>query len=183
VKNFKTYLLAAAGIGIVSLTLSLTNTGRVLAENIKPLLVTVVNDSTTPVPVRDIDNPARQPFQIEQIATIRNAESSWAEFVAVPIGKRLVIEYVSVFIALPAGQKPTLVGVATTLNQIGAGHSFGAMFLAADIVGRDVFNISQQTRLYSDPGASSVNFFVERNASSGEAEIFFSVSGYLVDLQ
>jgi hypothetical protein len=51
--KLKGLLLVSSGIAIVAMTLSLTDVGHVVAQAMKPLLVTVVNTAADPVPVTD----------------------------------------------------------------------------------------------------------------------------------
>jgi hypothetical protein len=59
--------------------------------------VTVINTPAQPVPVRDVDNPARQPFQTStsSLTNAFNAQGFGLTLTTVPAGKRLVIEFVS----------------------------------------------------------------------------------------
>ena len=58
------------------------------------------NTMANPVPVRDVDNPARQPFQKGTFYFLNDGESSkGTTLFFVPFGKRLVIEQVSTFAA------------------------------------------------------------------------------------
>src|SRR5438132_10795306 len=61
--------------------------------------VNVVNTPASPVPVRDVDNPAKQPFQAEAMGGFADGASTTGDIpiTTVPAGKRLVIEHVSVF--------------------------------------------------------------------------------------
>jgi hypothetical protein len=69
--------------------------------------------TNTPLPVsgtvfvRDVDNPARQPFQIGFRITMMNSGTEQVfQSITVPDGKRLVIEYVSMASgSVPVGQK------------------------------------------------------------------------------
>src|SRR6266568_4786805 len=72
-----------------------------------PSNVMVVNTPASPVPVRDVDNPARQPFQAEVVGGFADGASTTGDIpiTTVPAGKVLVIEHVSVFGAMLPGQK------------------------------------------------------------------------------
>src|SRR5437870_13576858 len=72
-----------------------------------PTNVNVVNTTASPVPVRDVDNPARQPFQAQAVGGFADGASTTGDITIgpVPAGKRLVIEHVSVFGAMLSGQK------------------------------------------------------------------------------
>src|SRR6266581_8083891 len=69
--------------------------------------VNVVNTTASPVSVRDVDNPARQPFHAEAVGGFADGASVTGGILipTVPAGKRLVIEHVSVFGAMLPGQK------------------------------------------------------------------------------
>src|SRR5215210_5150461 len=78
--------------------------------------VQVSNPATNPVPVRDVDEEARQPFQelrlVEFGETDNNADTL---FNPIPPGKRLVIEHVSAIASLPPGQK-MVCGISVKVN-------------------------------------------------------------------
>jgi hypothetical protein len=57
--------------------------------------VQVVN--TAPVPTRDADNPARQPFHATRFFSMTTGEPDQTATIPVPAGKRLIIEHVSAF--------------------------------------------------------------------------------------
>ena len=59
--------------------------------------VSVSNLGANPLPVRDVDNPARNPFQAQVLCTIQAGTSGKrCTITTVPQGKRLVIELVTV---------------------------------------------------------------------------------------
>jgi hypothetical protein len=140
--------------------------------------LTVGNTATNPVPVRDRDNPARQPFQ-ERLDSSNPNDTSFQ----VPLGKRLVIEYVSAASQMPAGQKLLLVKLQTDVNvnqtPIGILHFFTPTLTGRDAIGRDIFVVSQLTRLYAEPGSTVT---LEVTATAG-APVVVSVVGHLVDVE
>src|SRR5437763_5246905 len=86
-KRFRNFMLAATGLAVFALVLALTNTIPAGAGNTK---------GAAPALMRDIDNPARQPFQTMAHTTLTPAMAAILDKVAtVPAGKRLVIEFVS----------------------------------------------------------------------------------------
>jgi hypothetical protein len=121
--------------------------------------------------VRDVDNPARQPFQ--------KALFGGDSFVA-PAGKRLVIEYVSVRGSGAAndGNGFMQADISTTTNGEFASHRIP---LTQDRVqDTHFYEGAESTRIYADPG-TPVQFSVAFQSTTG----LFSratVSGYLVDL-
>src|SRR5437870_8952863 len=64
-----------------------------------PTNVNVVNTTASPMPVRDVDNPARQPFQAEVVGGFADGASTTGDvtITTVPAGKRLIIEDASGF--------------------------------------------------------------------------------------
>lgn len=151
--------------------------------------VSVSNLGGTPLPVRDVDNPARQPFQaniIEAPPFIPNPV-----FFTVPAGKRLVIEYVSADIqaASQCASAPRY-ALTTTAGGVTLEHFFytkdaGTVGLSVNDV-RRAFGLSQQTRIYADPN-TQVTVDIRTgtfpacgfNVNEGSG---IRVSGYLVDV-
>src|SRR6266568_3286494 len=72
-----------------------------------PSNVIVVNTPASPVPVRDVDNPARQPFEAQGMGGFADGASTTGDITiaTVPAGKLLVIEHVSVLGTMIPGQK------------------------------------------------------------------------------
>jgi hypothetical protein len=86
-----------------------------------PADVKVTNSSAEPVPTRDVDNSARQPFTVGLVSFNNNTFQ-------VPAGKRLVIEYVSGRGVLVQGltyvQVALQFGAAIDGNVVGIAHRF-----------------------------------------------------------
>jgi hypothetical protein len=151
--------------------------------------VSVSNLGGAPLPVRDVDNAARQPFQAKIIDVPIGIPDPI--FFTVPAGKRLVIENVSADIeAAPQCASAPRYGLTTTAGGVTLEHFFYTK--DAGTVGSSVndarraFGLSQQTRIYADPNTQvrldirtgtfpTCGFAVED--SSG-----IRVSGYLVDV-
>src|SRR5262249_32087797 len=140
------------------------------------------NNTSSPVPVIDVENPAHHPFQF--FATFSNTGGNFisSNQIAVPAHKRLVIETVTVQAVVPTGQK-----VLAQINMMGGGvfaqhnimltpqGSFNFNLL-------DYFAATESVRLYADQG-SAVPFNVTR--SSNDAQFWggqYTVSGYFVDV-
>ena len=152
----------SAGLTTVTTNSTLTGNGTTAS----PLGV------TSPLSVKDLDNPARQPFQMWVTAD--------SDLVTVPAGKVLVIEYVS------AQQVVT--------NDTGSGN--GSVFLRITQTGfllavppavirqgsslnTYVFSIGQQVRMYITAGQTLRAEFNIFSASSGR---YFTVVGYYVNV-
>lgn len=140
--------------------------------------VKVESSTSNPVYVRDIDNPARQPFQQEVELTLDPGKGGENVAINVPIGKLFVIEQISASGFAPAGQKmlfsvmthiaPDLVTrrhlLQTTNSAFGASNFFMA---------------SQSVRIYADTPSALAR--AERDFTTGTATARFVVSGYFFD--
>lgn len=131
---------------------------------------------------KDLDNPARQPIQSDTVLQTPDVTKDiTGTLFHVPLKKRLVIEFVSAEVSLLQNEKFTF-HIQTKLNGSISNH-----FMTPNLIGikfednNDTFAISQQTRLYADPGTDVLIQF-HKNAGGGEAKIETSISGYLVDI-
>jgi hypothetical protein len=101
--------------------------------------------------------------------------------VAVPAGKRLVIEYVSGEAFVPTGQK----AVFSVITTIGGASTGMRHYLHTDAMGSfgapDYFRAGQVVRLYADPG-TGVMLRADRDAATGDALARMSISGYFVNV-
>src|SRR5262245_49604671 len=144
--------------------------------------VVVTNPANDPALVRIVssdENPARQPFQDKKQITLPDGQCCENAFVNVPFGKRLVIEYASASGSAGGNQWFTY-EVGSTVNGetfFTKNHFLPVTQQVAD--GNTVAVAGQQVRIYAD-GA-----FVMLRASrsgGGQATVFMTVSGYLVDV-
>src|SRR5262249_52275501 len=130
--------------------------------------------------VRDVDNPTKQPFQVEVKVTAAAGVSGQNGSISVPSGKLMVIEHVSARGTSPVGQ--TLMYSVST-------HLIPDLTLRSTILpttsqpfgNLNFFYASHALRLYGDAPGISVR--VDRDASTGTASTSFVVSGYFVDKQ
>ena len=120
--------------------------------------------------VRDVNNPARQPFQTSLTDVPPSNQFK------VPSGKRLVIEYVSGRIPVGLGQQLESLYLLTTVNNAATFHFFTPILTGG--VTQSIFTVSQQTRIYADPET-----FVTLYSQGGSLTAVLTISGYLVDLQ
>ena len=198
--KFKNYMLAAIGVIAVAMSITLVTTKRAGAQQTEAIArppakpaspVEVVNMPTvliggTPLPVFDIDN-ARQPFQVDtnfdQGYNGDRAVNGWT-LAIVPVGKRLVIEHVSVAgnsEPSNSSQRFDKFSLKTTANGVAAHHYFVWIDQGSD--GDNGWNqvISESARLYADPG-TPVQLSMERTTRLVYSHLQVSVSGYLVDV-
>jgi hypothetical protein len=142
--------------------------------------VNVVNTPTSPVPVRDVDNPARQPFQTAGLTGFSNGNNSTAvTILTVDAGHRLIIEHVSVFGEMLPGQKMVQAYLVT---------NFSDTYLRISAQGsnaggsRDYFVASEQVLCSAHPQTEVVGI-IERDSTAGDNfnSVRFTISGYFVD--
>ena len=140
--------------------------------------VNVVNTIASSVPVRDVDNPTRQPFHAEVVGGFADGASTTGDITiaTVPAGKRLIIEYVSGFGEMLGND--SLVSLAVDqfhLRITRQGSNADGS--------RDYFVASQLVRMdFSHPG-EAVSVLGERDSNLGEnpSSVTFTISGYFVD--
>ena len=142
--------------------------------------VVVVNPRTGPALMREVDNPARTPFQIQLGNPIAAGSNAPNLSFTVPAGQHLVIEHVSALVVVPAGQRVMFANINTF-----AGGSLVFHHLRAESTGAssatpgEGFVTSESLRLYADPG-TQVLFAANRSDAVGTGFMNVSVSGYLV---
>ena len=135
----------------------------------------------SPLEVRDLDNPARQPLQLSGNCVITGFSCRSPLFV-VPDGKRFVIEYVSLHASSPVGQVAAL-QIITIFRGVETAHSLTQTPPAVEVgVGTEGFSQAGGTvRLYADPG-TLVSVIGFRSGNVGIANLQLSLSGYLFDV-
>ena len=147
--------------------------------------------ANTPLPVRDVDNPASQPFQISGLTTIGPFDtSSTIELFTVPAGKRLVIEYATVYAGAGEGNK-MVAFISTKL--ITTPDPNDSPFVAHSLLMTEqgtindpvTFAASQPMRVYADPGTKVLGI-VARTADAADGTSTLSatitISGYFINL-
>jgi hypothetical protein len=145
--------------------------------------VNVVNTPAAPVFVRDVDNPAKQPFETTGLLAFSDGQYDIELTVTtVPAGKRLIIEYVSLYATLFTGQSLVFATLHSTGNNGNAYHRLPITGPTND-GGYDEFMVSQAIRMYADPG-TPVTLRVRRSTSSGYSlDGDYAISGYFIDVQ
>jgi hypothetical protein len=134
------------------------------------------------IPIRDVENPARQPFQRELQITVPAGSNGVAQTFTVPAGKRLVIEFVAASLGLFPGQKGILL-ITTTVGGSIASYDLPLTDQGVGFTGFAGFRTSQMVRIYADPG-STVTVVVGSDGATFPVAIgeLVSLSGYLVTL-
>lgn len=172
---------AAQGTTAIAGAVSISNTPTVnFGPNNQVQLPYTLNN---PLPVRDAD-PARQPFQNSASDTQEpGTNGSLITIATVPVGKRLVIEFLSASAQMPPGQHLVVCQINTIAPPFGGlTHELLINEQPNFVNGDALFRASQQVRLYADPG-SNVRALMTRDSSAGQALFLATLSGYLVDVQ
>ena len=139
--------------------------------------VTIGNVPEMPVPVRDVDRVAKEPFQQATISTAFSGSSSSATIITVPAGKRLLIEHFSAWINAsgPNGLASISIGIQ------GTGQFDQASCQQTGQTGNGLnhfFACSGPTKFYAEAG-QTLQFFVALSDSDGGFHRAF-VSGHFV---
>lgn len=205
--RFKNYFFAAAGFSIVMITLWLTSAGQAIAQS-GFSLVKVINSATEPVPSQITNQPTVKlasgtgvtinnteskpvltqnvndgvtPFHQSVSGSFANGSISGSGIIAVPSGKRLVIEFASAFVNVPPGQNVFQIGLSTEIKGERVQHFLSRDAQGPHAGGADTFTASQSLRLYAD-GDTSVIFSLARSSGAGSGGFAVTVSGYLIDI-
>lgn len=153
---------------------------EVVNEASKPVpvagTVSVSNLRAAPLPVRDVDVQARQPFHYSTYCAPLTGTSCLTAY-TVPAGKRAVFEYVSANSYV--GDSGAGLRLAVT-TEIGGNRVTHALPAVAKIGG--VAAVGERIMLYSDPGTSVV-FSADRIGSFDAGNVFISISGFLTNAE
>jgi hypothetical protein len=160
--------------------LPVRGTVAVTAQDALPVRGTVAvtaQDETSPVLVRDVENPARHPFMRTHSA-IWNSDDlrPVALAVTIPTGKRLVVEQISVNAQVTCSPSQ---GVHVEIESQADG-GMGSYALVATNTGKCQFIASGQLRLYAESN-SELRILLFRNDSIGSSSVVVSITGYLID--
>jgi len=187
-KRLWNFLVVAACCTGPSILAFVGSEGRAFAQ--KTSSVQVVNGPANPVPVRDVDNPTRTPFQSAMARDLIAAGANIAHFdFALPPGKVVAIEHVSVSADVPPGQQVSVklycqgssgTGFPDLPVEAGyAEHSLVVTFQGT-FGGNSRFVSSQAVKCYGF-GPQGLRVNVERNGLAGATgNITAAVSGYLI---
>ena len=122
---------------------------------------------------------AEEPFQQEVELSIGTGNVAAYGSIPVPSGKRLVIEYLSLFGNLPAGQRLN-VSVVTLVSGLRA--SYRPQINTQDAGdGTTSVSASEVMRVYADSG-TIVSLNATRSSSTGSGPLTVSISGHYVNL-
>jgi len=153
--------------------------------------VQVVNTFANPVPTWRTDNDGRNPVRLDFtgfsnntfFSGVMNDPTNGEAPYSVPVGKRLVVDTISVQAQVPPGQKVFVLFANGTSGQTFSGSRVwiplllqGSFFGGAD----DILVNSIPVHDYVDSG-NQYSWQLQRNNSSGEISFELLVFGHLVD--
>jgi len=157
--------------------------------------VRLPNTAANPLPVRVENAPVRKPFQARVVVSPAGTGNSTATL-AIPAGKRLVIENVSVVGRLPEGMKAE-VNFSTHMDNDGdgVGGIEDIVFHRIPMVEQGVFDgttisvFNQKMLVFADSKIGDVQYAVVAQArlngmapANSFVQVQFTFSGYLEDL-
>jgi hypothetical protein len=138
--------------------------------------VTVTNTSAQPVPNRDQDNPAQQPFQATASTVVAATGYVFnVPLYTVPAGKRAVIEYLSGSGNCNAQAGVGMVTLNTLVGGIGGYYNAGVQS-----VGDCNWIVNLPLRAYADPGTVVTANIWSFQTTTAAATL--TVSGHLVNI-
>jgi hypothetical protein len=143
-----------------------------------PQDVNVINPTSNPVPVRDVDNAARQPFH-SHIQCSLNGTNGCDGTMTAPSGKELVIEFVS--IDLFADSAVIAYSSRLTVPEVGNQEFYFPLPQQIDDGSEVGFVGVDQTRLYVAPsGVVQLHCALSRSVSLGACVA--TIADYLADV-
>jgi hypothetical protein len=123
-------------------------------------------------PIHDVDNPARQPFQIANMNLVfPSLMATGRVLTTVPANKVLVVEYISAFCDNTAGLS-SLASVDPSNTQTGNQYLFGL---------NDNNKLSTPIRLYVKAG-ERLEVIIDNNVTPATLNCNFNVTGYYVNV-
>lgn len=143
--------------------------------------VQVNNPATNPVLVRDVDISARQPVQVEGFVSVGIGQSSNGKVIyTVPVGKRLVVEFVSAEGDVRNTQSPRF-QILTAFDDEFVIHTLTSTLQGQGSPTSTHHNVSQLVRFYAQPLSNVIFNFGRSFMVDGDARAAVTLSGYLED--
>ena len=174
VNNFPATQTIGGTVAVSNFPTTQPVSGTVNIGNLSPLSVSVGNPDSAPLPVRDVDNPARQPFFASAIYSISSGSgvSGVIQLYQVPAGKRAVVETVEVLNA----ELSATFGQSARIFMTTGGSPAGI-----DFAEPNGLPATYQTRIYADP-STLLNYQVLVVGSTSAVNGSVTITGYLVNL-
>ncbi len=139
---------------------------------------------TSPLPVYDVENPARSSYQQNLVLTFNNLDIAQIGELNVPQGKVWVVELITALVQVPSGQKVKMIFFVSNGPTV-AQHFFAPTLIGTDFT-VDNLSLDQPVRLYAKGDGSGGNYAIRVNATRfasnvGAGSVQLSLAGYLVD--
>jgi hypothetical protein len=196
--KLKQSLIAFAGMSLIITLIAVVTPQAIRSQNketvgpTKPVLVvnspsepvpvtgavSVSNLGDSPLPVRDVDSPGRQPVTAEGSCS---GSGCTGTVYTVPAGKRLIVEYASITANIPAGKVARWRLFTNNAGQQGAELDFPLTQPPVIFGILSQSTAGQQVRLYAEAG-SEVRMNGTTSDNAMPSNYIFSISGYLVDV-
>ena len=173
-RKIRFYRLTAAGFAVIVSAILLSSSGAGQSRG----LVTVAERVPHVTVVNTTAEFAGQPFHQSANFSFPDGAITRSASISIPAGKRLVIEYISGHLGVPAGQNITKIVLGVTLNRQFADHFVIRTPIGDSGFGNEFFGASQQMRVYAD----DLFINVQRSSPNGTAGGTVTISGYLVDV-
>lgn len=125
--------------------------------------------------------PATTAFQATIIGNWGDGDGIAQGTLAIPAGKRLVVEFVSITISLVLGQSVVDTLVTSTVDGVQVSYRLAVSANSSFPTSPFSHTVDKPVRIYSD-GGTSLNVSIARTPASGGASFTVAISGYLVDL-
>jgi hypothetical protein len=144
---------------------------------------------STSTPIHDIDNPARQPVSIQFDIQVQPGfgRATKLNIYQVPVGKRLIINYIGLFSRIPATEEIVAIKVTTGASQVTPTTSLATAVATnstpfTTFPGDRAVIISQSVFMFANPG-DQVSVAIDTNKGPEGADLNqITLNGYLVDL-
>ena len=141
--------------------------------------VSFSNTATSPLHIRDVDNPAHLPFAKISGCTVAAGNNGCDVNFSVPSSMELVIETVSVNALLNSGEQGNI-HILVKTNGVPLGPFNVPLTLELHTSSGDVYGTTQPLRLYADPGTTVGIIGLVNDFTGGASFDALAVSGYLV---
>ena len=176
--RLRSYFTAAAGIGVIVLSLTVTP-ARIAVAQMKTLTTEIVNTLVNPVIVKDVDH-AQQPWHQSATVFLQGASGNVQTVFVVPAGKRLVIESVSARVAVAPTDSVSVLNFITSVQGFGAFQEIQVSRQGSDLNGNPIYVGTHAVRAYADPN-TDVQVQFGRSNITNSASAVITLVGHLVN--
>jgi hypothetical protein len=174
------WLAALAGLFFVGSLMRSPHSGAAAATYSTP--VSIVNTTSSPGSVLDSDLATRIAYQSVAFSTPANCPATnecTYSFATVPLGYRLIVEYLGGSMVVPTASNPTgPVGTLSYTPAFGGNAKWSTVVMGSIGPGNGGTSyavFAQSVRAYIDPGTPTLSIFVGNGSAAGS----MALTGYL----